>query len=78
MFPIPLLSMPPWATFTAAKNPGCLNFAMVLQDAPFSNMATERWETVIDIKVEGSRNLHRATIVDKLDSSFYVRKLGTQ
>jgi acyl transferase domain-containing protein len=49
---------------------GCLNLAMVLQDAPFSKMTAQRWDTAMRVKVEGSWNLHQATLADDLD--FYL------
>lgn len=46
---------------------GCINLAMVLQDAPFEKMTVERWDTAMRVKVEGSWNLHEATLGDNLD-----------
>ena len=46
---------------------GCINLAMVLQDAPFNKMTAERWDTALRVKVEGSWNLHEATLGDDLD-----------
>jgi amino acid adenylation domain-containing protein len=46
---------------------GCINLAMVLQDAPFTKMTAERWDTALRVKVEGSWNLHEATLGDDLD-----------
>ena len=45
----------------------CFNLAMVLENAPFSRMRPEQWDTAISTKVQISRNLHDATINDNLD-----------
>ena len=37
---------------------GCMNLAMVLQDAIFENMTYDQWTTTVRTKVESSRNLH--------------------
>ncbi|KAK0609806.1 Fusarin C synthetase [Lasiodiplodia hormozganensis] len=46
---------------------GCINLAMVLQDAPFMKMTPERWDRALKLKVEGSWNLHQSTLQDDLD-----------
>lgn len=46
---------------------GCINLAMVLQDAPFMKMTSERWDRALKLKVEGSWNLHQSTLQDDLD-----------
>jgi NADPH:quinone reductase-like Zn-dependent oxidoreductase/NAD(P)-dependent dehydrogenase (short-subunit alcohol dehydrogenase family)/SAM-dependent methyltransferase len=38
---------------------GCINAAMVLQDAVFENMTHEQWDRTIKSKVQTSWNLHR-------------------
>ncbi|KAI0848453.1 hypothetical protein F5Y00DRAFT_270187 [Daldinia vernicosa] len=38
---------------------GCINAAMVLQDAVFDNMTLEQWQTTIRSKIHSSWNLHR-------------------
>ncbi len=38
---------------------GCMNSAMVLQDAIFENMTFEQWQSTIRSKVLTSWNLHR-------------------
>ncbi|KAF2145308.1 uncharacterized protein K452DRAFT_243204 [Aplosporella prunicola CBS 121167] len=46
---------------------GCLNLAMVLQDAPFMKMTPEMWDRALRLKVDGSWNLHQSTLKDDLD-----------
>ncbi|KAI1171985.1 hypothetical protein F4777DRAFT_593221 [Nemania sp. FL0916] len=39
---------------------GCINAAMVLQDAVFGNMTHDQWQTTLRSKVDSSWNLHKA------------------
>ena len=48
---------------------GCINLAMVLQDAVFENMTYEQWSTTIRSKVQTSWNLHN--LLPK-DMSFFI------
>lgn len=43
---------------------GCINAAMVLQDAVFENMTHEQWQLTIRSKVQSSWNLHRQLPAD--------------
>lgn len=49
---------------------GVFQAAMVLQDTPFNKMTYEQWQTSVRPKVQGTRNLHQATLTSELD--FFV------
>lgn len=49
---------------------GIFQAAMVLRDAPFSQMTVEQWQDCVLPKVRGTYNLHKATAGCKLD--FFV------
>ncbi|KAH7310724.1 hypothetical protein B0I35DRAFT_439590 [Stachybotrys elegans] len=46
---------------------GCINAAMVLQDAVFENMTHQMWTTTLDSKIKTSWNLHQLLPVGTLD-----------
>lgn len=58
----------------AAKYPlkGILQMSMVLSDENFSKMSLNQWETVVQPKVQGTWNLHNATLAAGLDLDFFV------
>lgn len=49
---------------------GIFQAAMVLQDKPLETMTYEQWQHCCQPKVEGTKNLHQATLGNKLD--FFV------
>ena len=49
---------------------GVFQAAMVLQDAPFSQMTIHQWTRCLNPKVRGTYNLHQATLKQNLD--FFV------
>lgn len=49
---------------------GIFQAAMVLQDKPLETMTYEQWQHCCQPKVEGTKNLHEATLGNKLD--FFV------
>ena len=51
---------------------GILQMSMVLQDESFPNMTAEQWNTVTSVKVQGTWNLHNATVSAGLDLDFFV------
>ncbi|KAL8756525.1 MAG: hypothetical protein Q9199_002889 [Rusavskia elegans] len=57
-----------------AKYPlkGILQMSMVLRDENFSKMSLHQWETAVQPKVQGTWNLHNATVAAGLDLDFFV------
>ena len=49
---------------------GIFNIAMVLRDESFDNMSLEQWNAATEPKVQGTWNLHRASLEHNLD--FFV------
>ena len=46
---------------------GVFNMAMILADAPLSDMTGEQWDEALRLKIDSSWNLHEATLEDDLD-----------
>ena len=46
---------------------GIFQAAMILQDAPLDQMTYNQWETCVRPKVQGTYNLHKATLQTQLD-----------
>ena len=53
-----------------ARLGGIFQAAMILQDVPLNKMTYEQWQTSVRPKVQGTHNLHKATLETKLD--FFV------
>uniref|UniRef100_A0A8H7KAW2 Carrier domain-containing protein n=1 Tax=Bionectria ochroleuca TaxID=29856 RepID=A0A8H7KAW2_BIOOC len=51
---------------------GILQASMVLRDENFAQMKIEDWRTTIQPKVEGTWNLHHATLEAKIDLDFFI------
>lgn len=51
---------------------GILNMAMILRDDNFENMTLDQWNMVVGPKIQGTWNLHNATVSAGLDLDFFV------
>ncbi|KAL9019704.1 MAG: hypothetical protein Q9185_003042 [Variospora sp. 1 TL-2023] len=62
------------ALHNAEKNPvrGILQMSMVLRDQNFTTMTWSEWQEATAPKVQGTWNLHNASISGKLDLDFFV------
>lgn len=57
---------------------GVLQLSMVLRDQGFQQMTFEEWTTVVSPKVDGTWNLHEATLEEQLDFFLLFSSLSGQ
>ncbi|RYO83338.1 hypothetical protein DL766_002690 [Monosporascus sp. MC13-8B] len=55
---------------------GCINAAMVLQDAVFENMSYQQWDLTLRSKIDTSWNLHRLLPPGNLDFFIFLSSLS--
>ncbi|CEI65620.1 Compactin diketide synthase mokB [Fusarium venenatum] len=51
---------------------GVLQMSMILADQSFSRMTMEEWNTAVDPKIQGTWNLHKATMSADADLNFFI------
>lgn len=60
------------------KLKGVIQLAMAVRDQAFSEMTMAQWETVLQPKIDGTWNLHEATMTEKLDFFLLTGSLSGQ